>query len=94
MAEYPSEEGVCEDCHLHCANCAGPGPANCTQCKNNQLVDGTSCLYSEWPVYIAEDLFVYEMASFSIKASLLGLVSLKGVGQFCVVDDVYRAQPV
>ena len=34
--DYISEEGVCEDCHLLCEQCVGPGPSNCTSCRDSR----------------------------------------------------------
>ena len=34
--DYISEEGVCEDCHLLCEQCVGPGSSNCTSCRDSR----------------------------------------------------------
>ena len=34
LGDYISEEGVCEDCHPLCEQCVGPGPSNCTSCRD------------------------------------------------------------
>ena len=37
LADYASEEGVCEDCDALCEQCVGPGSRNCTTCRDARL---------------------------------------------------------
>ena len=36
LADYVSEEGVCEDCNALCSQCVGPGSRNCTVCRDTR----------------------------------------------------------
>lgn len=42
----PQRSGhACEDCHSSCAECQGPGPANCTACPSQAILEaGGRCL--------------------------------------------------
>lgn len=41
---YEDKNGVCSVCHAQCVSCAGPGPSNCTACRNFISESDGTCL--------------------------------------------------
>jgi hypothetical protein len=35
--KYNARLGICNDCHISCAECDGPDSNHCTECKDNIL---------------------------------------------------------
>jgi hypothetical protein len=53
--KYNARLGICNDCHISCAECDGPDSNHCTECKDNSTIsetDGTCTCDEGYYLYI------------------------------------------